>query len=69
MQVKESYKGLKSKNASLPLLSEYITRQRLAKLGFTDNIGSLPSYKVDAFLIISQTLDGEEKKEINKKGK
>jgi len=51
------------------LLSEYITRQRLAKLGFTSDMGSLPSHKVDAFLIISQTLDGEEKKELNKKGK
>ena len=50
-------------------MSEYITRQRLAKLGFTSDIGSLPSYKADAFIMISQLLDEEEKKELKKKGK
>ena len=48
-------------------IGEYIERQRLAKLGFTDSIDSLDQEAAEAFLQISVEFDKLEKAEIKKR--
>jgi len=39
------------------LISEFNARQRLAKLGFTEDFGCLEGFTADCFLIISDEID------------
>jgi len=39
------------------MVSEYVQRQRLAKLGFTTPLGDIDADRAEAFLIISTHLD------------
>ena len=43
-------------------MAEYNQRRRLAKLGFTQPLSELDSYRAELFLIISDEIDDYEKK-------
>lgn len=57
MQAMASYKGRPFANEAAGLVSEYVYRKRLAKLGFTSDIGKLSAWKAEAFVIIDTELD------------
>jgi hypothetical protein len=44
-------------NAATSLVVEFVERKRLAELGFTTDLGKMPSWKTDAFIVISLEQD------------
>jgi len=50
----------------MPIVSEYIQRQRLAKIGITSLARDLPAWKGDAFVLISDEFDKLTEKELQK---
>ena len=44
-------------NEKHPVVNEYISRKRLAELGFTSDLSQLPSWKGNDFIFISNELD------------
>lgn len=57
MQTRASFKGSHMQNEAAPYLSEYAQRKRLAKLGYTTNLGELSAFKAEIFGIIDVQLD------------
>lgn len=39
------------------LVREYLTRKRMATLGFTTDISKVPAWKIDALMIIDSEMD------------
>jgi hypothetical protein len=68
-QARQSFKGSKFQNAAAPLMSEFLERKMLAKLGYTTDIGTLSSFKAHCFTLIQSTLNEEEDKQSKKKSK
>lgn len=56
-------------NEATPVVSEYLTRLRLAKIGYTSDMRNLSVTKGEAFLFISQELDRLESEEMKRKAK
>jgi len=54
---------LKLENEALGMVSEYFSRQRLAQIGFYDDLSTLDSFSAECFLIISNEID-----KLNKEG-
>jgi len=46
-----------------------MSRKRLAEIGVTSSIKDLPSWKGEAFVLISSTIDELQEKDRKKKGK
>lgn len=67
MQVTAAFRGANLVNEAAPYLAEYVTRKRLAKLGFTSPLDALDSLKADIFCMIDAEIDDLQAKEIKKK--
>jgi len=63
IQTKAAYNGQSLVNEAAPLVHEYNTRVRLAKLGYRSDLGSLSAFKAECFTLIDRTLDAERAKE------
>lgn len=62
------YKGIGNyTNMSQPVVSEYIQRQRLAKLGYTSDISKLPTWKAEAFCLIGSEVDRLQSEDMKQK--
>jgi len=48
---------------------EYISRQRLAKLGFVSNLSDLPAWKAEAFCLIGSEVDRLQNEDFKNKRK
>jgi hypothetical protein len=57
MQARSAFKGGSLVNEAAPFLAEYSQRKRLAKLGYTSNIGELCALKAEIFGIIDHEID------------
>lgn len=57
MAVRAVYDSLDFRNEATPLVSEFIDRRRLAKLGFTSSFDELTAWKADAFIVIDVKLE------------
>lgn len=66
MQVRSAFNGGHMQNQTAHFLAEYVTRKRLAKLGYTSPIGELDSLKVEAFCLIDVEIDDLSSKELKK---
>lgn len=53
-------------NETAFLLGEYVTRKRLAKLGYTSPIDQLDSFRVEAFCMIDAEIEDLSSKEMKK---
>jgi len=54
-------------NRALPILGEYYSREKLARLGYFDSIDELDSHTADLFLYIGAEMDKALTKKIGKK--
>lgn len=68
-QVTYLYRGHKLTNEACYIVGEYMSRKRLAEIGVTSSIKDLPSWKGEAFVLISSTIDELQEKDRKKKGK
>lgn len=59
---------MEHRNEASDVVHEFIERKRLAKLGLTSDLGRMPAWKCDAFLVIDGKLDDLAAKD-SKKGK
>jgi hypothetical protein len=55
--------------AAADMVALYAERKRLAKLGFTTDIGTLSSFTADCFLLIDTKIDELQAKELEKQRK
>lgn len=66
-----SFRGHKDfANRATPIYHEYVTREKLASLGFRQDFSQLDAHKAECFLIISTQLDkmkAEYQKKMTKK--
>ena len=53
-------------NETAHFLAEYVTRKRLAKLGYTSPIGQLDALRIEAFCLIDSEIDDLSSKEMKK---
>ena len=67
MQIKSVVNGGRVlNNRALPILSEYYSREKLARLGYFDSINDLDSHTADLFLYIGIELDKAISKKVKK---
>lgn len=57
MQAKAAYKGSHLHNEAAGFVAEYAQRKRLAKLGYTSNVGELSAVKAEIFSVIDVEID------------
>ena len=57
MQARAAVKGHALQTEAAPYVAEYLSRQRMAKLGYTSHTSELSAHKADVFAIISIEID------------
>ena len=57
MQVRSVHKGTNLRNSAFPYVHEYLSRLRLAKIGYVSDLSKVEAHKAEIFAIIGNEFD------------